>query len=723
MNLCFLDLETTGFEPQKDSIIECSLVRFENQIEVARVDQVYKPDKSELTAFITHLTGINQEEIDLKGLVFADHKEVVAQAIGDAVIVGHNIDFDINFLIGNGIDLSQNPRIDTHELARILMPLEASFALEVLSRKLGFLHKDAHRAMSDVLASKDLYEYLLNKIDQLPTDFREEIKPFLESKTDWYAKNLFLEAPGSGDTWEEFKPLKPTPQTSCEIKDNIGAQNYLVQIDDHNRSAETLCNISATLDKPSLIISPKLDFFESCAKFPTPEVLFDRDRLESFAQGISKLDDQETTFYLKCALRHACGYRGLFQFDLFFQERDLWSQVCIQNEKDPKFQSIITEKSAEKSLALSPEALFRFIDLPIFKNRTLIFDEAEFVAERLLQFPAQNFELKPFLSQKDDQVATKAQFVVTRFCKEFLESKLGHQLSPFPQKITLENDNLASFWEDFKPFIAKESQEFWKQFFDNTHPSHVRWITYMPDGGNLIFSSWDPQVWRDLKAKIATHQVILAHRNSEINTDFWPIFYGFPAPEKANFHILSGIPKLIVPEGLVSVKSPEFNDFCADKMQQILKDRDHNVCFNFSSLETMRGIFDTINQDTPEDTFFTAERIVGGDGKLLQMLIRNQDKKIGLCYQKIMKPQLEAFDFQTLVIQKFPFTPPHPLLAAIENKMKQSGKNFWDLWVIPQMVANLSRRMGSFPNLKEVYFLDARENSRWGKSILEKVFR
>ena len=192
MKYCFLDLETTGFSETKDPIIEISfIVRNESGKEIDRFDEVIIPGKSPLTPFITSLTGITQQEIDTEGKLLETVREEAREKIGDAAITGHNIDFDIKFLIANGIDVSKNLRIDTHELARIMLIREDSYALEVLSQKYGFMHKEAHRALSDVEASMDLFDFLQEKIQALPTKFIEEIRPILEMKTEWTSKQFF----------------------------------------------------------------------------------------------------------------------------------------------------------------------------------------------------------------------------------------------------------------------------------------------------------------------------------------------------------------------------------------------------------------------------------------------------------------------------------------------------------------------------------------------------
>jgi hypothetical protein len=91
--------------------------------------------------------------------------------------------------------------------------------------------------------------------------------------------------------------------------------------------------------------------------------------------------------------------------------------------------------------------------------------------------------------------------------------------------------------------------------------------------------------------------------------------------------------------------------------------------------------------------------------------------------KNISTPELADFKIKKLIIQKFIFNQPQPLLEEIENVMKISGTSFWNVWMMPQIIANFSRIIGEFPDLEKVFFLDARENSRWGKEILKSLFK
>ena len=60
---------------------------------------------------------------------------------------------------------------------------------------------------------------------------------------------------------------------------------------------------------------------------------------------------------------------------------------------------------------------------------------------------------------------------------------------------------------------------------------------------------------------------------------------------------------------------------------------------------------------------------------------------------------------------------------VIDQELKKSGQSLWDLWVIPQVIANISRRISCFNTAEKVIFLDPRENSRWGRPLLKSLFK
>lgn len=766
-NYCFLDLETTGFNPEKDSIIEISFItRTPDGKEINRMDEVIFPDKSEMSAFVSNLTGITQEELNQSGKKFTDLMDEAREKIGDAVIIGHNIDFDINFLIANGLEnLTENPRIDTHELARIILPNEKSYALEVLSNKYEMSHENAHRAMSDVKANILFFNFLVEKIGQIPAKFLDEIRPVLESKTDWFAKNLFLNTAGTENyvysmtsreerandgintnknktqhtngkktnSYEldlekegENDLLTNIPEVFWEKSGEITPENSLfIKQTDNMKSAEFAKKIAEKQEK-SLIITSKLKYFPEIKQFPSPQVILDSKKLNNFAESREKLNNAEISFWLQAKFREFLGFRGKHFFNLFFMQRDYWETVCLTDENQPVFREILAEKSEIQTLAIDPYTFLKLIDLDIFKNRTLLIDESEVFANALLFSTSKKWSFLPAMNSADEDESAKAQFWVTNFCREVIEEKIQHAISPFPEKTLLDKtEKFPVFADGMRDFKNLQNKEELHKVLLNSREKTVRWATYFPKNGNLEIGAWHPEDWRDLKNKLAKFSKIFFHRHEiDESFSFFRIFIGATKGEKIDPDFLKNKVSLNIPENLVSVKSPDFNAFTIDKIEENFAgiSAGEVLAANFSSISTLKNIFDELAPNVADNEKVYGESASGGTAKILNLMKQNSAKKQLLLMKNIATPELKNYQIKKLLIQKFIFNPPQPLLEEVENVMKISRLNFWSVWIMPQITANLSRVMGSFPDLEEVIFLDARENSRWGKSILRELF-
>jgi len=737
MKFCFLDLETTGIEPTKDSIIEASFVVIENRKEIARFDKILIPEHTPLTDFVTHLTGITQEEIDKNGQKLNDQKEEIETLISDSIIIGHNIDFDINFLVNHDVAISKNKRIDTHELARILLPQETSFALEVLCQKYGFIHDNAHRAMSDVLACVSLFDLLIEAIYKLPKEFTESIKPFLENHTDWDAKILFLDPiKPTTSVLENFKKNNSkskeiTKTIKFETSSNLTFEknDQFIRLGDVQKSTDFFIQESKNLTKnnqKSLIVSPKLNFFNSIMKFPTPEVIFDVEKLKIFLEKRKTLNNAETTFYLKCLYRHFLGHRGLTFFDLFFKENNLWKEVST-NLENSLYQNILKEKSKEDILAITPNGFAKFIDLEIFKDRIIFIDEAEKFAKEVLFAPTKTLSLQPYLEHVDPEIAKQTHFFIAHFCRDIIEIKQGRKIGPFPEKVLFEGDEIfPNIVDEMQSFLSTEDFEIISNILKNPPPKSVRWCLYYPNSGALNFNLWQPEKWRKIKQSLKGFKKVLGYRgHKELpNIEFFNLFLG---TEKCP---ITEIPELeikrekIIPDRLVSVKSPDFNNFSASKILELFKSQEDNMSVYFSSLEALRKVFDVLIKETEnmENIFICGERVMGGNGKMLDKMAQHKDHKILFLFQNMTDPKLQEYNFKSLIIQKFPFDPPEPLLDKIQDLLTQKGVNYFGLWVMTQVGANLDQKINLFSQVEKVYILDARENAGWGKDILKNIF-
>lgn len=139
-----LDLETTGLSPLRDTIIEVAAVRFhlekvgEKYIAITDDERSMLIDpEQKLEENISMITGITDSM--LKGKVkWEEVREKVREFIGDSIIVGHNVLFDIAMLESHGIDLGDSVALDTFELSEIFSQESESLNLGFLAEKYGF---------------------------------------------------------------------------------------------------------------------------------------------------------------------------------------------------------------------------------------------------------------------------------------------------------------------------------------------------------------------------------------------------------------------------------------------------------------------------------------------------------------------------------------------------------------------------------------------------------
>lgn len=167
-----VDLETTGNNKNKDSIIQLSIVFVEN---FKIVDQytTFLSDDIEISPFIRELTNI--EPHMLKGAPkFRDIAGEVAALLDGCIFTAHNVEFDYGFLKSalQSQDIIYQPRhkIDTVELSKIFMPTLERFQLNEIAQSIGIELSNAHRADEDARATAELLIMLQRIITSMNTE-------------------------------------------------------------------------------------------------------------------------------------------------------------------------------------------------------------------------------------------------------------------------------------------------------------------------------------------------------------------------------------------------------------------------------------------------------------------------------------------------------------------------------------------------------------------------
>ena len=172
--LVAIDLETTGLNAQEDRIIEIGAVKFRGNEVIETYRTLVDPERP-IPPRVTSITGIRPD--DVRGAPkIADVIADVVRFVGDHLIVGHNINFDIEFLKQNGAPFS-NPTIDTYELASALLPTTPRYNLNALMQELQLeAEGDYHSALADSLATSKLYEALWQRLlNAVPYDTLQDI--------------------------------------------------------------------------------------------------------------------------------------------------------------------------------------------------------------------------------------------------------------------------------------------------------------------------------------------------------------------------------------------------------------------------------------------------------------------------------------------------------------------------------------------------------------------
>lgn len=159
------DIETTGFSPENNNIIEIGAVKVSGGKIVDKYSTFVNP-KEPIPFRIEELTGINDsmvvgaktiEEILPEFLEFAK----------DCIMVAHNADFDMSFIINkcNRMGIEHDfTYIDTIALSRFLIPSIARYKLDAVAKALGVTLENHHRAVDDAGCTAEIFVKLIEML-------------------------------------------------------------------------------------------------------------------------------------------------------------------------------------------------------------------------------------------------------------------------------------------------------------------------------------------------------------------------------------------------------------------------------------------------------------------------------------------------------------------------------------------------------------------------------
>jgi len=152
------DIETTGFSPVNNRIIEIGAVKVERGKIIDRYSAFVNPDVP-IPFEIEKLTGINDNMVIHAPMI----EEILPQFLafcGSAVLAAHNAEFDMGFIMENakrqGIT-REFTYLDTLGLSRVLLPNQNKHTLDAVAKTLGVSLENHHRAVDDAGATAEIF--------------------------------------------------------------------------------------------------------------------------------------------------------------------------------------------------------------------------------------------------------------------------------------------------------------------------------------------------------------------------------------------------------------------------------------------------------------------------------------------------------------------------------------------------------------------------------------
>ena len=152
------DIETTGFSPVSNRIIEIGAVKVVNGEITDRFSTFVNPQVP-IPFRIEKLTNINDSMVMDAPLIETVLPEFL-DFCGDAILVAHNASFDMSFIKENVQRQHLNREftyVDTLGIARVLLPNQAKHTLDAVCKTLGISLENHHRAVDDAEATAQMF--------------------------------------------------------------------------------------------------------------------------------------------------------------------------------------------------------------------------------------------------------------------------------------------------------------------------------------------------------------------------------------------------------------------------------------------------------------------------------------------------------------------------------------------------------------------------------------
>ena len=175
------DIETTGFSPLNNKIIEIGAVKVERGVITEKFSTFVNPEVP-IPFRIEQLTSINDSMVLPAPKIDQVLPEFLEFCRG-AALVAHNASFDISFIAHNAeiLGLEFNPTVlDTVTLARVLLPQLNRYKLDTVAKALNISLENHHRAVDDAGATAEIFTAFLKMLKERGMSALDELNRLSE---------------------------------------------------------------------------------------------------------------------------------------------------------------------------------------------------------------------------------------------------------------------------------------------------------------------------------------------------------------------------------------------------------------------------------------------------------------------------------------------------------------------------------------------------------------
>lgn len=160
-----IDIETTGLSSVRNEIIELSALKIRNNKVSKTFTTLVKP-QGKINYFISKLTGITNQMVASAQPIDSILDKYI-EFIGNDIIIGHNVNFDINFIYDNYLKYFNkefsNDYIDTCSMSRKICNLK-HHKLNIVADYYNIDSSGHHRAEQDCYMTYKIYDAMKNEV-------------------------------------------------------------------------------------------------------------------------------------------------------------------------------------------------------------------------------------------------------------------------------------------------------------------------------------------------------------------------------------------------------------------------------------------------------------------------------------------------------------------------------------------------------------------------------